>query len=264
MTKRCCTCGKIKNITEFTKNKSCKDGLRYVCRSCDKQWNIDHKEIQKKYSNTHKEKIADRAKRYRENNKESIALKEKQYRDNNKQIILVNAKEYRLNHTVERAIWKKHYRERNKEERNKKQRARFKNDQEYATICRLRSATRRFINNKTNPKSIKTEILLGASWQAVIIYINSLGYNSKIHDLDHIVPLAVFDCTNIVHQRIMFNYLNLQPIPPTHNYIKQSKLLPNWKETIISITSELNIDSLPIIKYIESQNIKILYEEQLA
>lgn len=34
MTKKCCRCGLIKNLTEFGKHKRNKDGLMYQCRQC--------------------------------------------------------------------------------------------------------------------------------------------------------------------------------------------------------------------------------------
>ncbi len=254
----------IKNISEYTKNKSCKDGLCYSCRACNKQWNIDHKEEQKKYCEANKVKIAIRMKQYRIDNKEKTRIHQKEYR---KQYYIDHRedfKRYNNEHKEYRTIWKKQYNETHKEERNCQRRERFKNDPEYAIICRLRSATRRFINNKTNPKSINTEILLGTDWYTAIAHIKSLGYKQKIHDLDHIVPLAVFNPMDIIHQRIMFNYLNLQPTSPNYNYIKHTKLLSNWKETIIGITSMIDVDPIPVIEYIKKQNPEILYEDQSA
>lgn len=46
--KTCTTCGRTKPLTEFGKHKSTKDGLRYVCRSCNnmvqRKWGSENPE----------------------------------------------------------------------------------------------------------------------------------------------------------------------------------------------------------------------------
>lgn len=56
--KKCSTCGEVKNITEFNKNKSTKDGLQKQCKSC-------RKTQQKKYYSSHKSDVIKRAKEHR-------------------------------------------------------------------------------------------------------------------------------------------------------------------------------------------------------
>ena len=50
--KRCCTCKNSKALSEFTKNKSAKDGLSRQCKVC-------HNRTKKKYRDSHKLKIKD-------------------------------------------------------------------------------------------------------------------------------------------------------------------------------------------------------------
>ena len=61
-TKRCSKCGEEKALCEFSKNKSTKDGLRSLCKTCDKA-----------YKQANKEKIAEQNKAYYEENKDKIA-----------------------------------------------------------------------------------------------------------------------------------------------------------------------------------------------
>jgi len=42
--KNCCICKKEKLISEFSKNKNCKDGLSVQCKSCAKQYNLENAE----------------------------------------------------------------------------------------------------------------------------------------------------------------------------------------------------------------------------
>ncbi|HET6915206.1 MAG TPA: hypothetical protein VFH56_03870 [Acidimicrobiales bacterium] len=47
-TKRCCTCGESKSITEFSKRARSKDGLQARCRQCFKLWHQANKESHNK------------------------------------------------------------------------------------------------------------------------------------------------------------------------------------------------------------------------
>ena len=43
-TKRCCTCGAVKPVTEFNKRKKAKDGLQARCRNCYRRWHAANKD----------------------------------------------------------------------------------------------------------------------------------------------------------------------------------------------------------------------------
>jgi len=55
--KKCRECKKEKLITEFNKLKTAKDGLQYMCRSCQKDYREDNKENHKQYLINNKEHI---------------------------------------------------------------------------------------------------------------------------------------------------------------------------------------------------------------
>lgn len=63
--KKCTNCHKIKNISEFSKNKRHCDGLQYQCKSC-------RKELWKDYCQKNKEIINKHKKRYYQKNPELI------------------------------------------------------------------------------------------------------------------------------------------------------------------------------------------------
>jgi hypothetical protein len=68
--KKCNKCKEMKEVGEFSKDRSCKDGLGRKCKECVKV-----------YQEANKEEIAAYAKAYREENKEEIDARDKVYRD---------------------------------------------------------------------------------------------------------------------------------------------------------------------------------------
>lgn len=77
-TKKCTKCKIEKPLTEFHKDKSRKDGLRYYCKACIAQYNAEKSAIP-----GNKEKIAKRAAKHYAENKEKIAKRHaKRYVEN--------------------------------------------------------------------------------------------------------------------------------------------------------------------------------------
>ncbi len=58
--KLCCTCRTEKGVADFSKARSCKDGLQSQCKKCDKAYRQIHREervgINRKYRNSNSEK----------------------------------------------------------------------------------------------------------------------------------------------------------------------------------------------------------------
>lgn len=81
--KRCSKCGKIQPLENFGKNKNATDGLNYQCKSCLKEYRIQHKEerkiYDKKYCAEHKEEIAAYDRQYYQKNKEKLLAYQQQY-----------------------------------------------------------------------------------------------------------------------------------------------------------------------------------------
>ena len=72
-TKRCPKCERVLPITEFSKNKSKKDGLQRYCKQCQKAYNAT-------YCQANKEAIKEYKAQYYQNNKEAIAHKNGEWR----------------------------------------------------------------------------------------------------------------------------------------------------------------------------------------
>lgn len=90
MRKTCSKCETTKELTEFNKDRTKKEGHRPECRECEKERN-------KLYYENNKEKVLEARKLYRENNKEKLSEKQKLYRENNKEKISESSKLYREN-----------------------------------------------------------------------------------------------------------------------------------------------------------------------
>lgn len=84
MIEKCCNkCYIIKQISEFSKAKSNKDGYSNTCKPCkaiiSKKWIENNKDrsaySRKAYSDTHKEENRARAKAWRENNRDRVIAK---------------------------------------------------------------------------------------------------------------------------------------------------------------------------------------------
>lgn len=72
--KRCIKCGRILPITEFSKDKSRKDGLNHYCKQCDRA-------KRKKYHITHRDSELNRVAAYYQANKEKNAAYNVEYYD---------------------------------------------------------------------------------------------------------------------------------------------------------------------------------------
>ena len=86
--KRCCKCKKTKQVSEFHRDRSKKDGLQNWCMSCRRKWRA-------KYRADNKDRIAARTAKYRAANKDKIA----EYYEANKERIAAKHAEWARNNS---------------------------------------------------------------------------------------------------------------------------------------------------------------------
>ena len=133
-TKTCPKCGETKDVGEFVKDKSKKDGLAGNCKSCKKAYREANKEKiaerQRAYQEANKEKLAEQRKAYREANKKKIALKDKAYYQGNKEKIAEKRKAYYEANIEEINKQKKAYYEENKEKISEKSKAYYEENKD--------------------------------------------------------------------------------------------------------------------------------------
>jgi len=56
-TKKCSQCGIEKSISEFSKNKKEKDGLRYWCKNCCERWRQENNRKKRQWFNNYKKTL---------------------------------------------------------------------------------------------------------------------------------------------------------------------------------------------------------------
>lgn len=115
--KQCTQCKIFKNIDEFRKNKSNKDGLDCNCKECRKQ-----------YYYNNKEKLNKKSKQYKINNKDKIDAYNAKYREDNREIMRERCRQYRKNNLNKEKKRIKKYCSEHKEQINAQRRSRYKSN----------------------------------------------------------------------------------------------------------------------------------------
>ncbi len=101
MTKVCSIksgCGLKKQVEEFGRDKSRKDGLSLKCKKCAREYSRERKQDRRQYYLDNKDTMNNNAKKYAEKNperqKEINCRKAKKYYDNNKEKVLESKRKY--------------------------------------------------------------------------------------------------------------------------------------------------------------------------
>jgi hypothetical protein len=192
--KKCNKCLIEKDMSDFHRNNSSKDGYKNICRSCFSIQNKKYKkEYNKKYKSENKEKIKEYNNQYELNNKE----KRKEWRLKNKNKLKENRKIYEA-------------------ERRKDPIYRFKKN--------IRNLIYKSIIRMDYSKKSKSYDILGCTPDEFRIFIESKfeswmtwekygRYNGELNygwDIDHIIPLI---SAKTEEELIILNhYTNLQPL----------------------------------------------------
>lgn len=208
--KQCTKCKENKELTNFTKQKSRKDGLNPWCKLCCKKDNASYRDKNKEsvdlynatYRSEHKEEAANYQTTYRTKNKEQKAIKDAEYYQKNKEKT-----------SKRRAIYHISYYETHKEELSVK-------GVEYRKAnpgkINALTAKRHVAKLQRTPKWINKEQLLEI--QAIYIEAARLTKETGIpHEVDHTIPLQG---KNISGLHILDN---LQVLPKSLNNSKNNK-----------------------------------------
>jgi len=191
--KLCPVCNKEKEKINFFQDKLSKDGLKYKCKECIKNY-------RKKYNKENKNKI----KEYNTKNKDKNKQVKQEYYKNNKEIHNIRVKKWQLQNKDKMKKYEKKYKEKNKIY------FKIKN----SIFCRLWIS----IKNKSK-KQYKTEQYLGCSIDNYKEYLENLfhpemnwGNYGTIWEIDHIVPVSTFNLCKEEEILKCFNYKNTQPL----------------------------------------------------
>jgi hypothetical protein len=238
--KKCSKCKIEKPLSEFHKDKQKKDGFSPQCKNCRNKSSKSYKEnnllkvkeisnkSSKKYYEKNKEIIKKNSKEYYSNNLEYF----QNHRDNNKTSILEYAKRYYNNNKEEHKkrtySWRENNPQRWKEIDSNTQKNRRKLKPHLQKWVDLLKNT---LNKFNTLKQDSTENLLGYSASELKSYLDKLGMDWGIHQIDHKIPITWFKPSTPPH--IVNDLRNLQPLTEEENKKKSNKFCSPVEDSYI-------------------------------
>src|ERR1035437_1152483 len=202
--KRCSKCEIDKELSDFYKKKSSKDGYRSECKECSKKYSELNKERIIKYRKSHyneikdtesykeyreswykenKEMVSKRLKKYTTDNKNALSLQKKEYYKKNKEKILAQRKDqYKLLKENDVLLIEKRerdriniglWREKNKEILSNRIKDRKKNDPLYKLTDSIRTLIWISITKMRYIKNSRTNDILGCLYEEFKLHIES-------------------------------------------------------------------------------------------
>lgn len=226
MSKHCCKCKLLKDLSNFGKLKNSKDGYRYDCNECRKLYRINNKntisEKQKEYYKKNKDKLLSNNKIYRKNNSDKIKEQRKEYRSREK--VKIHIKQKNIQYLPIKKM---------------KIKMRRKTDINFQISEILRSKIHKMIKGKNT--SYMNFVGCDINWLKKWIeyqFDDNMNWKNigSYWQIDHILPINKFNFSCDKNKRICFNWTNLQPIQSSINREKSDKLhLHHYFNSIISI-----------------------------
>lgn len=206
--KSCNTCKDYKELTNFSKDKTSKDGYNSKCRVCCKI-----------YHNSNKKYISERTKLYYENNKEAQSNRMKDWRVKNPE----KQKEIINNYTLKnKEKIKDYHNQYDKDFNNKKRKSKLYVKKYNSDLTfKIKEVLRKRLLNalKSKSKNNTTLELLGCSIEEFKLHLEqqfkpemSWENYGKIWEIDHKKQCILFDLTYIEQQKQCFHYTNLRPL----------------------------------------------------
>lgn len=156
----------------------------------------------------------------------------------------LRAKRHTPEHRKSRAEYFRKWLDRNPEKKKKKRmdclayhNERYLTDPAFALARRMRRVMLAAFRAQKNRKRSKTLDVIGCPLAHAKIHIEKQFTNGmswkrpRSFEVDHIIPISVFDLSNDEEVKWAFNWRNLQPLTPHENWAKHAKLpdpLPAW------------------------------------
>ena len=117
--KRCSTCGEVKGVESFSRQRRSKDGLQSRCKACVSRHYEENLEAElernRRYREENREAIAERMRRYREENREAVLEGKRRYYEENREAERERHRRYREENREAIAEYYRRYREENRE-----------------------------------------------------------------------------------------------------------------------------------------------------
>lgn len=229
--KTCSKCKQEKELSEFYKNKNRKDGYNTFCKECQKEYSKNNKNV---YKNNNIQYQKNKSINYYLNHEKNLEKNRKRYLNNKeyyKNYYIINKNKIKNTHKI--------YYINNKEKINNYNKININKLYHKSSNFKISQLLRNRINEalKHNRKSQSTSSLLGCSLEQYKNYLQSTAisnsyedfdinnYNSAEYHIDHIVPCSAFNLKCGYHQRLCFNWSNMQILRAKKNLEKSDNII---------------------------------------
>ena len=198
------------------------------------------------------EKAKDDSRKWKQENRGRVKEYNKQYREENNYWILPQQREYKvankekceakmhewwlknrhIKNEKNRIFMSEYYKTPEGKEYRKKYLESKKEDTDFMLKKNLRDRIREAVKNQYSEKAYKSMELLGCTIQELREHLESQFTEGMTWDnmgrggwhIDHIIPCAFFDLSKPSHQKVCFNWQNLQPLWEKDNCAKGDKI----------------------------------------
>lgn len=201
-TKHCTKCQTDRELTEFYRNKSSKDGLQQYCKPCKKAQNDSWRKRNPAYNEKWHEKNPSYRKEWREANKESLASYSKEWRGANKEHINTYARSRRANDPAMRWVHNT---------RTKLHRILHSAGSHPETLELLGCTGQEWRDH------LESQFTDGMSW-------DNYGKGDSKWGIDHIIPVSSFDQSDPEQRAICWHFSNTQPLWHIENVLKGNSI----------------------------------------
>lgn len=186
--KTCSKCKEVKPRTEFCKRREAKDGLKYQCKACDKQWRQENRqrisECRKQYYQENREKMLEDMKQYRQESRQRISEYKKRYYQENREYF---KQWYQENREKMLEYSKQYYQENREKKLEYDKQWRQENPEKFSA----RKAKRRALKQDAIPEALRDCPIererLVQTYKLRDLFTKVTGVE---HHVDHIWPLS--------------------------------------------------------------------------
>lgn len=197
-----------------------------------------------KYGGYVKEYAKAYAKAYSKRNRKKCAENVRQWRLNNRERHLEYCRAYRKRPHVRKQI---------RESNPGRMRRRKATDPNFLIRYNTSGRIRIAIKAQSAHKSTRSRELIGCSYAELRAYIESMFLPGMTWDnhgrfgwhIDHIIPCAAFDLTDMDQQKMCFHYSNMRPLWAEDNIDKGDKITPDAIAKIVASQETIETDVLP-------------------
>jgi hypothetical protein len=201
---------------------------------------------------TKQEKISSYQHKWKRENRDHVKDYNKQYREENNHWILPQQREYKvlnkakceakmhewwlknrhIKNEKNRIFMSKYYKTPEGKSYTKNYRERKKDDPNWLLRKNLAGRVREAVKKQYSKKAYKSMELIGCTIQELRDHLESQFTEGMTWDnmgrggwhIDHIIPCAFFDLSKPSHQKVCFNWQNLQPLWESDNCAKGDKI----------------------------------------